>query len=336
MTEAAATTTDPAACAACAAPLHGRYCSACGQENGGQRDLGFLARDAFAEALSLEGRTVHTLRDLAWRPGRLLNAWRSGAGDYYFSPFKLFLVMTAALFVFLSWSNVAIYQFLPFRTADRIAVELIENGVKITGIEYRDAFFRPRDETPVVPALEAQLDAAATAGTPAQRQAIADYRAYNAAWIEMNAFWTDWLPRILWGLIPAYAALLIVFFPRRRFAEHMLFTVWAHSAAAAIFMALAMVNLFGVGLSSALIFPAVLALFVPAAHRFYEVPRWQAALRGAGHLALYAFAVTLVLLAAAVLYARDKVDFEMWLGESYLLVDGGAEVRVAPPEPAAE
>lgn len=322
----------PAACPACQTPLHGRYCHACGQDSlPDQRDIGFLVRDAFAEVFSLEGKTWHTIRDLVRRPARLLNAYRTGVGDYYFSPFKLFLVMSATLFLFLSWTDVAIYQFLPFRTADRIGVELIENGVKVTGIEYRDVFFQPYDPDPTLPSLEARLDAAAAEATESQRQAIAEYRAYNAAWLDMNAFWNDWIPRLLWVLMPAYAFLLIIFFPRRRVAEHMLFTIWAHCVGGVIFMAVAAVNIFGVGLPSSLIYPAFLGMFVIAAHGFYGVPRWQAALRGVGHLALYALLMLVVLMSFAAVYAWNRVNLEMWLGEGYMYVDGGAEVRVDPP-----
>lgn len=321
----------PTACPACQAGLHGRYCSDCGQDSRpDSRGAAFLMRDAFAEVFSLEGKTWHTLRDVVRRPSRLLNAYRTGVGDYYFSPFKLFLVMSATVFLFLSWTNVAIYQFLPFRTPAPIGVELIEHGVRITGIEYRDAFFRPYDPDPTVPALEARLDAAAAIGDEAQRTAIAEYRAYNAGWLDLNSFFSVWIPRILWFLMPAYALMMGVFFHRRPFADHMLFTIWAHCVAGALFMLLSVGNLLGAPSSVWLALPPYLGMFVFAARGFYGGPWWQMGLKAVGHLLLYGLLVMLVLLGVVLVYAEGRINPEMLLGDGYLYVDGATEVR-APP-----
>lgn len=322
-----------AACPACGAALHGRYCHDCGQDSQPDaRGVGFLLRDAFAEVFSLEGKTWHTLRDLVRDPARLLEAYRTGVGDYYFSPFKLFLVMSATLFLFLSWTNVAIYQFLPFRTPGPITVELIEDGVRVTGVEYRDAFFRPFDADPTVPRLERRLDEAAAAGDAAQRQAVAEYRAYNAGWLDLNAVFNDWIPRILWVLMPLYAVLLAVFFHGRRFTEHMLFTIWAHCVAGAVFMALSAANLLGAALPAWLALPPYLAMFLVAARGYYGAPWWQGLLKGLGHLAMYGLLVVITLVGVAAVYAWDRVNVEMWLGDGYLYVDGATEVRVRPTD----
>jgi hypothetical protein len=291
--------------------------------------MGFLTRDAMAEALSLEGRTLHTLRDLLWRPARLLDGYRSGvASDYYFSPFKLLLVMTGVMFLFLSWTDVALYQFLPVRTGGPIAVAPLPDGVKVTGVEYADVFFTPRREDVRMPELEAKLDAFSASATPVQRQAVGEFRKYNLAWIGLNDFFADWIPRVVWLLMPVYAGLLAWFFHRRPFAEHMLFAVWAHSAAGALFIGLSAVSLTGLNLS-VLIFPLFLALFVMAARGFYRVSWVQAGLRGAGHLGVYSLVALLILLGVAWLYARQAgITMEMWLGDTYTYVDGGAEVRV--------
>lgn len=334
--ESPVTAEAPGACPACGVGLHGRYCHACGQDSQpDERGVGFLLRDAFAEVFSLEGKTWHTLRDLFRDPARLLNAYRTGVGDYYFSPFKLFLVMSATLFLFLSWTNVAIYQFLPFRTPDPIAVELIPDGIRVTGIEYRDAFFRPFDPDPTVAALEQRLDAAAAAGDEAQRQAVAEYRAYNAAWLDLNAVFNEWIPRVLWVLMPAYAVLLAVFFHGWRFTEHMLFTIWAHCVAGALFMLLSAANLLGLALPAWLALPPFLAMFVYAARGYYRAPWSQGLIKGAAHLAMYAVVVICALLTVAVFYAWDRIDVAMWLGDGYMYVDGATEVRVPPTAPAA-
>lgn len=321
-----------ATCAACGAGLHGRYCHACGQDHQGRTGLEFLTRDAFAEVFSLEGRTWHTLRDLFARPARLLDAYRQGLGDYYFSPFKLFLVMSAAFFVFVTWVEVPIYQYLPFRTTPPISVTLIERGVEIRGVEYRDVFLQPTGQ-PAIAEHDEKLAAAEARADSQQKRAIRLYREYNAAFLDMNDFWHEWLPRLLWLLMPTYALLLMLFFPKRRWVEHALFGIWAHCVAFAVLIAIATVNLTGIGLPAAVLFPAYLFFFVLAAAPYYGVSKLQAALRGAGHLAIYALLVWLpVLFAISFAYGSGKTDVgASIMGYEYL--EGGGERMQLPPDP---
>jgi hypothetical protein len=239
--------------------------------------------------------------------------------------------MTGVLFLFMNWTGVSLYQFLPHRTSGPIAVQLIPNGVKVTGVEYRDDLFKRHREVITVPAVERGLDQALTRATPTQRQAIAEYRAYNAAWEDLNGFLNDWVPRIVWVLMPAYAVMLAIFFQRRRFAEHMLFAIWAHSAMGALFIILATLNILRVPASAWLLLPAFLALFTVAARGFYSVGWVQAVLRGTGHLALYWTFAFIVIMGVTLIYARDKIDLGKYLsGEGYTFVDGGTEVVVNP------
>jgi hypothetical protein len=239
--------------------------------------------------------------------------------------------MTGVLFLFMNWTGVSLYQFLPHRTSGPIAVQLIPNGVKVTGVEYRDDLFKRHREVITVPAVERGLDQALARATPTQRQAIAEYRAYNAAWEDLNGFLNDWVPRIVWVLMPAYAVMLAIFFQRRRFAEHMLFAIWAHSAMGALFIILATLNILRVPASAWLLLPAFLALFTVAARGFYSVGWVQAVLRGTGHLALYWTFAFIVIMGVTLIYARDKIDLGKYLsGEGYTFVDGGTEVVVNP------
>ena len=334
MTRAKAAPAPPRpACAACAAPLHGRYCHVCGQDHAAERGIEFLARDAFAEALSLEGRTVHTLRDLFARPGKLLEAYRLGVGDYYFSPFKLFLVMSAAFFVFVTWVDVPIYQWLPYRTNEPLRVTLIENGFELRGAEYRDVFLQPLDRTPTLPALEQALDAAAAKADPTQRRALALYRDYNAAFVGMNDLWNTWLPRLLWLFMPAYALLLKLFFRRRSFAEHALFAIWAHCVAFAVLMGVATVNLTGLAMPVSVLFPIYLGFFTFAAAAFYQQRRWVAALKGLGHLLAYALLVWLpVIVVITLFYAAERTDIWPYMFGYEPLPNGGERLVVPPVE----
>ena len=295
-------------CAACDTPLQGMYCHECGQHHGGERGLKYLAQDAVAEALSLEGKTVATLRDMFWRPGKLLNAYRLGVGDRYFTPFKLFLLISAAFFIFVSWVNVPIYQYLPHKTGGPVTVTLIERGVEIRGVVYEDIYLRPLENRPVIPELERAFDRALPGATPEQARAIKLYRDYNAAFQDMNEFWHAWLPRLIWLLSPVYVLLLLPFFPRRPVAEHALFAIWAHCVVFVILMAVALINLTGVGMPSRVLFPVYLGFFTLAAASYYGLSRWQAFLRGFGHMLLYALLIWFpVLLGFAWSFAGERM-----------------------------
>lgn len=317
-------------CVACDTPLQGMFCHECGQHHGGERGLDYLAKDALAEALSLEGKTVATLRDMFWRPGRLLNAYRLGVGDRYFTPFKLFLLVSAAFFIFVSWVHVPIYQYLPYRTGEPVSVSFIDRGVEIRGVVYQDIFLRPAENRPVVPELERAFDRALPSATPEQARAIQLYRGYNAAFQDMNDFWNDWLPRLIWLLSPVYVLLLIPFFPKRPVAEHALFAIWAHCVVFVILMAVALVNLTGVGLPARVLFPAYLGVFTLAAASYYGLVWWQALLRGLGHMLVYALLVWFpVLLGFAWSYAGERTPLWAYFA-AYAQDEPGLERVVIP------
>jgi len=313
----------PPACATCGTGLHGRFCHACGHDHEKDKGFEFLIKDGLAEAFSLEGRTVHTLRDMFWRPARLLNAYRAGGSDYYFSPFKLLLVVSATFFLFVTWIQVPIYQYLPRQTGEPIAVELIPNGIEVRGVEYEDIYLRPKATAITFPELERAYEAALAKADPTQERAIQLYRAYNIAYEDMNDFWQDWLPRLLWLLSPFYVLLLLPFFQKRPWAEHILFAIWAHCLVFVILMAVALINLTGVGMPSRILFPVYLGFFTFAAASYYGVKRWQAFLVGAAHLALYALAIWFpALLIFTVVFAQERLDLWTYIEGYQHVADG--------------
>lgn len=86
-------------CANCSAPLGGRFCARCGQED---RAFDLPFRDvvgAFAmEAFDWDSRAARTLRALLARPGRLTRQWIAGRRVHYLHPVRVYLI---ASFLFL-------------------------------------------------------------------------------------------------------------------------------------------------------------------------------------------------------------------------------------------
>lgn len=86
-------------CANCETPLHGAYCSACGQRAHLHSRLRDLWHEAVEGIAHFDGRLWRTLPMLALRPGRLSREWRAGRRARYVQPLHLFLFATFLLFV---------------------------------------------------------------------------------------------------------------------------------------------------------------------------------------------------------------------------------------------
>ncbi|HJU66162.1 MAG TPA: DUF3667 domain-containing protein [Gemmatimonadaceae bacterium] len=92
-----------AACLNCGAPLTGRYCSACGQEN---RPAAPTLRDVLGDAweaiTNLEGRILQSLGLLFFFPGFLTLEYFAGRRARWVSPVRLYLVVSVAYFGLMS------------------------------------------------------------------------------------------------------------------------------------------------------------------------------------------------------------------------------------------
>lgn len=329
---------DPGACHACSMTLVGPWCHACGHDNRSQSlPMGDLIRNALAESFNLEGRTFLTADAMLRRPGELLVAFREGRGYRYTTPFKLFLIVSAAFFLFLVWTDVAIYQFLPVRSdAAPITAELIPGGVRMVGGAVEDVFLFPREG----PALQAEaiaaLERARTGADATQLAAIADFIQYQRAWADLNATLETWLPRLLWLLMPVYGLMLWPLFSpgRRLLVEHFVFALWAHSMIFILLMAFSALNWIGLRLSFWLLAAPYLAYFTLAARRYYETSTWAAAWRGAVHLlAFFLLAWAPVALGVAWTSARDKIPASFWIADTG--DTGGLDRWVLPTPPGA-
>ena len=98
-----------APCPNCGEPLHGRYCSRCGQRNE-KHDRSFLlvVWDALEGLTHLDGRIAQTLPALALRPGRLVRDLIEGRRARHIPPFRLFLI---TLLLFMSVIEFSMGQF---------------------------------------------------------------------------------------------------------------------------------------------------------------------------------------------------------------------------------
>lgn len=302
------------ACPACRAVLHGRYCHDCGQDTRARpRPLREWAAEAFSEANLIDGRTARTLTALAARPGRLLEAYRDGAGALYQTPTKLFIVMTALFLLALNFADVQIYQFIAKVTdpAQPVTATADPDGstVHLGNAIQAEVWMQRRVEPAVDPAVTAAIQAAADRATNERdRQNLLYDIQSNKEQAIISERLAAWLPNMLWLLMPLFALLLAPLFGRRRLLmEHLVFAMWAHITGFGLLILLTVANKFGAAAPAwPVVFP-YLAYFVFAASRYYGVT-WHGALwRGVFHLALY---FLLVLIPAGIMVAFTALDLE--------------------------
>lgn len=86
-------------CRNCDAPVHGEFCSSCGQRTAEiRRPLLALLRELVTEVLEVDGRLRRTLRPFLLRPGWLSREFREGRRARYTSPLRLYIATSLLCF----------------------------------------------------------------------------------------------------------------------------------------------------------------------------------------------------------------------------------------------
>lgn len=93
-------------CANCEHPVSGSYCSNCGQSvKDFHRPFFSVLSDSLGDALSIDGKFLHTLLPLFIRPGYLTKEFMKGKRARYTPPFRLYLFLTFFAFFLLSHNH---------------------------------------------------------------------------------------------------------------------------------------------------------------------------------------------------------------------------------------
>lgn len=306
-------------CAACETPLEGRYCHACGQDSkakpGPLREMAVQVATSYSP---IDGKLARTLAVLAVRPGRLLEAYRSGAGSLYVTPLKLFVAATALFLAVLNFSDTTFFQYVWKVDQPGAPVRAVYDPetmiVSVDGATEEDRWLQPRIEPAIDPEVTAALETAAlTAPTEEERANMRYELTANLEQERLAARLSDWLPNVLWLLMPIYAAGLIPLFGRRRlFLEHVIFAMWAHAIAFLLAMGISAINSRGANLAAPWLVLPYLAYFTVAASRYYAMTPWQALWRGVLHLMFYVFLVLLPTAIIILLTVMDWNAFWIW------------------------
>lgn len=221
------------ACLNCGATLSGAFCAACGQRDiPPYPSVRELAVDAISEFSGWDGRLSSTLRTLVRRPGLLTREFLEGRRALYISPLRLYLSASVAYFLIAA-------------AAPNVRVGEKEAGVNVSATKTAEtpALSRPqRVGDAATEALEtgealteseraatlAEIERAPSLMRPFLRKAVQDPAGFRRGIVET-------MPKMLFVLLPLFAAIVALFYRGRKYPEHLYFAIHLH---AFVFLAL--------------------------------------------------------------------------------------------------
>jgi len=265
------------ACLNCGAALAGDFCHDCGQSGHSiRRPFWTLVAESLETFFAIDGRLARTLPALLARPGRMTRAYLDGQRARFIPPFRLYVFASLIFFVLLP---LMLGQGITFMSGEgqtmaqaRAEVERAFEKGEMTEEEYRAAIdgFDQLEAlwTGGVPGLVLEPPSEPgepEGGTAPDEAASGDWRGFmpeeaveaireageqgdeDAARFaeamedpgQMAAKTREWIPRLMFVLLPVYACLLAVVYLWRRqflFFDHLIVSLHFHSA---LFLAMA-------------------------------------------------------------------------------------------------
>jgi hypothetical protein len=255
-----------------------------------------LALDAVEDGLSLDSRVARTILPFLFRPGFLSVEWSSGRRARFSSPLRLYLLTS---FVFFLATGVA----SDAAPAIRIS-ESPDEGAAATA--------DPEGTPPVPTGTEAQHEKLRGQGwlgrTIDERWRTLEKMPRQELLTRINVAFREWVPRVMFFLVPAAVLVLALLWRRRWLSEHVVLALHLHAFAFTLFSVLLAIRLLPWArpgeILSPLLYLWLVAYFLLALRRVYGQPwRWtlpKAAV--AGLLYLVALGTGLAAVAALALY----------------------------------
>lgn len=200
-------------CLNCGALLSGPFCSACGQRAvPANPTVTELAGDAWQELSGYDGRISATVRGL-FHPGRLTRHYLDGRRAHYLPPLRLYLAVSVLYFVVAA------------------AVPSLDGtngrGSNVGGI--RIEFPGAANANAVMTPEEREQLRARVASAPRWLQPTLRALVEDPAGFRMRIFTI--MPRVFFGMLPVFAAIVSLFYRGRTFPTSLVFAVHLHAFA---------------------------------------------------------------------------------------------------------
>ena len=208
-------------CLNCGAPLTGPFCAQCGQRDvPPYPSVRELVTDAFWELSGWDGRFAGTVRALLAHPGKLTTEFLEGRRVRYVSPLRLYLLASLVYFLVAAAApNLEANGTVVTASGFKIAVQ--STGSPRGGTSARPVTIDELTPAQRDSALE-KVDRAPAFIRPVIRRALADPTGFQRGLIES-------MPRVLFALVPVFAAIVALFYRRRKFPEHLYFSLHLHA-----------------------------------------------------------------------------------------------------------
>lgn len=204
-------------CLNCGADLHGGFCAACGQRSiPADPTVWELVGDAWQELSGYDGRIADTFRTLL-RPGQLTLEYVNGRRAKYLSPMRLYLTVSVIYFL--------IAAAVP-SDAGGSPAELRGPGSLRIGLwdDTRDTALSEKDRAE----LKARIDEAPWPLKLLFQAIEKDPAAFRARLFTV-------MPRVFFGMLPVFAAIVALFYRGRHFPTTLVFAAHLHAFAFLMF-----------------------------------------------------------------------------------------------------
>ena len=218
-------TTTLSECPNCAEPLHGQFCSQCGQnQKNTDRYFAILLNEAFEGIFSWNSKAWLTTVAMFLKPGFLTTEHFANRRARYISPLRLYIITSVAFFLTLS-----IINFLGLNNStssnngsvDQKELSQLEDNQSIEAQE----IVKKRTVTVNVPHLEDDVEGSVSSKLKAKIRKANEVGATNPK--RLIAKIIDSMPAVTFFLLPFYALIFKLTFlnSKRYYAEHLVFTV---------------------------------------------------------------------------------------------------------------
>jgi hypothetical protein len=191
-------------CLNCGTAVATRFCAECGQENTNYRvSLGRLVGDLFEELFQLESRLWRTLWALVRHPGLLTRAYNEGRRVRYTTPLRLYLLSSFVYFF--------VAAVVPPHVADthEVKVEFSKRDLDMNKLPPPTNWLDKR--------IRERLGLLQTFDPKQAAQRARDLIVANT-------------PKVMALLVPLFALLLMLFFWRHYYVEHLVLALHVHAA----------------------------------------------------------------------------------------------------------
>ena len=301
----------PAICLNCGSTRVEAFCARCGQRNVDMRvPARELMMDAVEDGLSLDSRVARTVVPFLFRPGHLTVEWTSGRRARFSSPLRLYLLTSAVFFLVAGLLGEAGPGLRFDEKPDEATLRQVEGELATAGI--------PADVAGLA------KPAGVPTGTEEQHRKLREQgwlgRTIDDRWqvfagipreqfqARVNAAFRDWVPRVMFFLVPAAVLILALLWRRRWLSEHVVLAFHLHAFAFVVFTVLLALRSLPWKGPREVLGPAIFlwlgAYLVLALRRVYGQPwRWTIPKAlAAGMLYLLALSVGMMAVAGLALY----------------------------------